>query len=43
LQTELREAAFECAQRAKEETLSAFLQNVPPVAQGEERRRTPLR
>lgn len=33
LQTELREAAHECAQRMKDETLSAFLQNVPPVAQ----------
>ena len=33
LQTELREAANECAQRMKDDTLSAFLQNVPPVAQ----------
>lgn len=33
LQTELREAAFECAQRMKDDTLSAFLQNVAPVAQ----------
>jgi hypothetical protein len=33
LQTELREAAHECAQRMKDDTLSAFLQAVPPVAQ----------
>jgi len=33
LRNELREAADECAQRMKDETLSAFLQNVPPVAQ----------
>lgn len=33
LQQELREAAHECAQRMKDDTLSAFLQNVPPVAQ----------
>ncbi len=32
LQNELREAAGECAQRMKDDTLSAFLQNVPPVA-----------
>ena len=35
LQTELREAAHECAQRMKEDTLSAFLHNVAPVAQQE--------
>jgi hypothetical protein len=33
LQTELREAAHECAQRVKDDTLSAFLQALPPVAQ----------
>jgi hypothetical protein len=33
LQDELREAALECSQRMKSETLSAFLQNLPPVAQ----------
>jgi hypothetical protein len=45
LQSELREAAYECAQRVKEQTLSVFLQNVPPVAQGslEPRRTPPLR
>jgi hypothetical protein len=34
LQTELREAAQECAQRVKSETLSAFLPNAAPVARG---------
>ena len=33
LQSELREAAHECAQRVKSETLSAFLPNAAPVAQ----------
>ena len=32
LQNELREAAGECAQRMKDDTLSAFLRNVAPVA-----------
>lgn len=34
LHVELREAALECAEQVKEQTLSVFLQNVPPVAQG---------
>jgi hypothetical protein len=33
LQMELREAAHECAQRTKDDTLSAFLPNAAPVAQ----------
>lgn len=33
LQTELREAAHECAQRVKSDTLSAFLPNAAPIAQ----------
>ena len=34
LQTELREAAHECAQRVKSETLSAFLPPTPLIARG---------
>lgn len=40
LQTELREAAQECGQRMKDETLSAFLLNVAPVAQQVQRTTT---
>ncbi|MBA3477163.1 MAG: hypothetical protein H0T52_02005 [Lautropia sp.] len=45
LHDELHEAAQECAQRVKDGTLSAFLQNLPPVAQGADapQRTAPLR
>jgi hypothetical protein len=41
LQTELREAAHECAQRMKDDTLSAFLPNAAPVAQQGQPARNP--